>query len=225
VTGPRIVGRRHRGLVAAALAGGQVVAVPGSGGYRLAARPGSVSALLALSRAVDANLAPERQVMVGRVSDAMGVAADWSETTRQLTESVWPGPVTVVLAARVDASPEWAGAGAGKSVRLDMPRWHALRVICQQAGPLDAVTPRPDGSPLATAEEVRSRFASTGLALILNGGTCQGPGPTEVDCLVSPPVVRRVGELPEAYIDAVLLMAARRRKRFSFLTSRRPAPN
>ena len=55
--------------------------------------------------------------------------------------------------------------------------------------------------------------AGSGLALVLDGGTRQGPGPTVVDCRVSPPVVRQVGALPESYIDAVLLLAAQRRKR------------
>jgi hypothetical protein len=69
---------------------------------------------------------------------------------------------------------------------------------------------------------VRSLGAGSGLALVLDGGRCEGPGPTVVDCRVSPPVVRRVGELPEAYVDAVLLMAARRRRRFGFFTFGRP---
>jgi tRNA A37 threonylcarbamoyladenosine synthetase subunit TsaC/SUA5/YrdC len=220
VTDPGLVGPRQRGLVLAALAADQVVAVPGSGGYVLAARLGSVPALLALTRALDPSPAAERSVLVGRRRDAQALAADWSGTTEQLTESVWPGPVMVEVTAGGDGV---FGVNGDEGVlRLTMPRWRPLRAICRHGGPLAAVPARRGGDPCTTAEEVRALGVGSGLALVLDGGTWAGPGPTVVDCRVSPPVVRQVGELPEAYVDAVLLMAARRRKRFGFFTFGRP---
>ena len=59
------------------------------------------------------------------------------------------------------------------------------------------------------------------IALVVDGGICRGPGPTVVDCTVSPPVVRRVGALPESYVDAAMMMGHRRRKWFG----RRPNPD
>jgi tRNA A37 threonylcarbamoyladenosine synthetase subunit TsaC/SUA5/YrdC len=226
VTEPRIVGRRQRGLVLAALAADQVVAVPGTGGYCLAARLGSVPALLALTSALTLDLGPGplqgpgRHVLVGRRGDAEALAAEWSPTTEQLTESVWPGPVMIEVAAGDDGL--FGADGDEGSLHLIMPRWRALRGVCRRSGPLAAVVPRRDGIPYSTAEEVRALGATTGLSVVLDGGTCTGPGPTLVDCRVSPPVVRQVGELPEAYVDAVLLMAARRKKRFGFFTFGRP---
>jgi tRNA A37 threonylcarbamoyladenosine synthetase subunit TsaC/SUA5/YrdC len=220
VSEPSIIGRRQRGLVLAALAADRVVAVPGYGGYCLAARLGSVPALLALTGALDPAMAAGRHVLVGRRRDAQALVADWSPTTEQLTESVWPGPVMVEVAAGDDGL--FGADGDEGSLSLTMPRWRPLRGICRHSGPLAAVPARRGGDLCATAEEVRSLGAGSGLALVLDGGRCEGPGPTVVDCRVSPPVVRRVGELPEAYVDAVLLMAARRRRRFGFFTFGRP---
>ena len=214
MTDSRVVGRHQRGLLVAALADDQVVAVPASEGYALAACLHSDRALLALDKVAGRDATLERYAMVGRMSDAMALAAEWSEATRQLTEGVWPGPVTVVVPARPDAPV--ALVGAESSIGLAMPKLHILRHLCIRAGPLAVVLPGVGGAPCRTAREVQSRFAPAGLALVLGGGVRQGPGPTVVDCRVSPPVVRRVGELPEAYIDGVLLMAARRRKRFRF---------
>jgi tRNA A37 threonylcarbamoyladenosine synthetase subunit TsaC/SUA5/YrdC len=224
VTEPRIVSRRQIGLVLDALAADRVVAVPGSGGYCLAARLSSVPALLALNTAAGLGPAPApasgRHVMVGRRGDAEALAAEWSPTTEQLAESVWPGPVMIEVEPDDDGL---FGAGGDEgSLHVIMPRWRPLRSICRRSGPLAAVLPRRDGSPCTTAEEVRALGALYGLALVLDGGPCQGPGPTLVDCRVSPPLVRQVGELPEAYVDAVLLMAARRRKHFGFFTFGRP---
>ncbi len=221
MTAPSIVGPRQRGLVVAALADDQVVGVSGAGGYQLAARLGSDAALLALTSLVGSGPGGARHVVIGRRGDAVGLASDWSETTRQLTESVWPGPLMVVVSARLDLP--FAVDPDDHSVRLAMPKARALRLVCRRTGPLAVVA--PGGEPPATAEDLRAQFALAGLGPVLNEGPYHGPGPTEVDCRVSPPAVRRVGELPAAYVDAVLLMAARRRKRFGFLTSRRAAPS
>ena len=210
---PRIVGPRQHSQVVAALAEGQVIGVPGTGGYQLAAALGSDAALLALNALVEAGPAAPRHVVVGRWNEAPALASEWSETTGQLTESVWPGPVMVRVPAR-DGLPFGVDRDDG-SVRLTMATTRALRLVCRHVGPLAAVAPSVHGEPLATAEVLRSRFSSVGL--VLDTGPCRGPGPTEVDCRVSPPAVRVVGELPAAYIDAVVLMAARRRKRFAFL--------
>ena len=159
-------------------------------------------------------------VAVGRPADAVALSSDWSLTTRQLTESVWPGPVVVVVAARDDPP---GGPDGGASIRLATPAPRAVRLICRAAGPLATVAARVGGSPLTTAEGVRSHYHAA-VALVLDGGPCQGPGPTVVDCRVSPPLVRP-GAVPEAYIDAVLLMAARRRKRFWSRSARGRAPS
>jgi tRNA A37 threonylcarbamoyladenosine synthetase subunit TsaC/SUA5/YrdC len=74
---------------------------------------------------------------------------------------------------------------------------------------------RADGEPLVTAEEVHAHLTDGDVALVLDGGLRRGPGSTVVDCTLSPPRVHRVGALPESYVEAALLMGARRRGWFT----------
>jgi tRNA A37 threonylcarbamoyladenosine synthetase subunit TsaC/SUA5/YrdC len=126
---------------------------------------------------------------------------------------MWPGPLTVRVPGRRDGlAPE-----SGESVvHITMPARRALRALCREAGPL-AVTPllHADGQAILTLEEVRSRLAGSSVALVVDGGTCNAPRPTVVDCTVMPPTVRQVGALPESYVDAALMMGLRRRRWFS----------
>jgi tRNA A37 threonylcarbamoyladenosine synthetase subunit TsaC/SUA5/YrdC len=74
-----------------------------------------------------------------------------------------------------------------------------------------------DGSPIVTAEEVQAQLTTTdgGVPFVLDGGFRRGPSTTVVDCTLSPPTVQRVGALPESYVEAALLMGARKRKWFT----------
>ena len=214
MTSPRVVGRRERAALLAALASDQVVAVPGAGAYQLAARVDRRAA-----RAKFAALAATHAdgvmpyLAVGHTGQALDLASAWTEEAKHLTDRVWPGPLTVILSADHDVL---RSVGAeGSSVRISMPTERALRLVCAEIGPvMMAAALGLDGQPLTTVDDVLSRFTETDVALVVNGGTCDGPGPTVVDCTVSPPVVRHTGALPSTYVEAALLMGARRRKRF-----------
>ncbi len=213
---PQVVTVRQLGQVVDALAEGGRVAVPGDGGYQLAVRYADPEALTKL-RAHDA-LSNERNVavVVGERSQAAALSAPWSKETSHLTDRMWPGPLTVIVPARVDASfPPQRGDSV---VHLTMPAWRPLRVLCRQSGSLAVMMLRSaDGSPLVSTEEVRAQLASVDgdVPFVLDGGLRRGASTTVVDCTQSPPKVLRVGALPESYVEAALLMAARKRKWFT----------
>ena len=210
MTGPRLVGPRRSDEALAALADGQVIAVAGDGGYVLAARPGhDSSGALRRARGPDPAAAGPFDTVVGRRAQAIALASVWSRETGILTNRMWPGPLTVMVPAR-------PGAGDGDAVmRITMPATRGLRALCRDGEPLlVCALRRPDGAPIVDPAEVGARFASSDLALIVDGGICRGPGPTVVDCTVSPPVVRHVGALPAHYVDAALMMGNRRPKWF-----------
>jgi L-threonylcarbamoyladenylate synthase len=210
VTGPRLVGPRRREEALAALADGQVIAVPGDGGYLLAARPGHDGSVARL-RALGPNPTEPGplDVVVGHRDQAIALASAWSRETGILTNRMWPGPLTVIVPAR-------PGVGDGDPVvRVTMPGTRGLRALCRAGEPLLVrALRRPDGAAILDPAEVAVRFTSSDLALIVDGGICRGPGPTVVDCTASPPVVRHVGALPEHYVDAALMMGHRRRRWF-----------
>jgi L-threonylcarbamoyladenylate synthase len=217
VTSPRLVGPRPPDEALAALADGRVIAVAGDGAYLLAARHGADGvAALQRARRSDATESDPFDVVVGRRDQAVALAATWSRETGILTDRMWPGPLTVMV-------PAGPGAVDGDAlVRITMPATRSLRALCRASEPLLACAlGRPDGTPIVDPAEVAARFTAADVALIVDGGICRGPGPTVVDCTVSPPTVRHVGALPEHFVDAALMMGNRRRAWFG----RRPGPD
>jgi L-threonylcarbamoyladenylate synthase len=211
VTAPELVGPRRLDEALAALAGGQAIAVAGDGGYLLAARPDHAGALTRLcGRGPNPAVPAPLHMVVGRREQAVALASVWTKEAGLLTDRMWPGPLTVIVPA-----PPGAREADGV-VSITMPATRALRALCRDGEPLAVCAlRRADGGPLVSPIEVEERFTSSDIALTVDGGVCRGPGPTVVDCTVSPPVVRHVGALPESYVDAALMMASRRRKWFA----------
>ncbi len=210
MTGPRLVAARQLPEVAEALAAGRAIAVPGDGGYQLAVRHNLRDAMALLQERCAPAAEAGPQIAVGRRSQATELTSHWSKETAQLTDRMWPGPLTVIVPGRADERlPSQPREGV---VHLTMPAWRPLRVLCRQGGPLVVMALRgADGEPLVTAEEVQAHLTDGDVALVVDGGLRRGPGSTVVDCTLSPPRVQRVGALPESYVEAALLMGARRR--------------
>jgi L-threonylcarbamoyladenylate synthase len=217
VSGPKLVMARQLGEVVAALGAGQAIAVPVDGGYQLAVRHNHPVALASLhtrsaSVAGDAPL----HIMVGRRAQAMQLTPAWSKETSLVTDRMWPGPLTIIVPAEVGVDDPGRAEVGEAVVHLTMPAWRPLRALCRRTGPLALVAlRRADGEPLLSADEVGTHLCDQDVAYVVNGGLRRGPGPTVVDCTVSPPTVHRVGALPESYVEAALLMGQRRRSWFA----------
>jgi L-threonylcarbamoyladenylate synthase len=214
---PQVVRARRRGEVAAALEAGQAVALPGDDGYQLAVCHHHWAALTGLRgrSASDVGIAP-LHMLVGRRAQAIQLTPEWSEETSTVTDRMWPGPLTIIVPASVGVD-DPGGTDTGEAVmHLTMPAWRPLRALCRRSGPLAVVAlRRADGEPLLCADEVGAHLTDQDVAFVLDGGPRRGPGPTVVDCTMSPPTVRHVGALPESYVEAALLMGRRRRSRFA----------
>jgi L-threonylcarbamoyladenylate synthase len=206
---------QQREVVRAALAEGQVIAVPGYGGYQLAAAPDHPVALERLHEMATTAALIElpAQAAVAQRAEAIRLASSWSNEARLLTDRMWPGPLTVVVpgpAAGVDWPGDW-----GPEVHLTMSASRPLRLVGRDTGPWAvAMLRRPDGGPVGTADEVRASITGHDVALIVDAGRCDGPGPTVIDCTGSPPRVRHIGALPESFVDAALMMGNRRPRWF-----------
>ncbi len=96
-------------------------------------------------------------------------------------------------------------AGGRGSILVTMATTRALRRLCQETGPW-CIAPTSH----TTAEAVGDHFTASAVALVVEGGACTGPGATVMDCTMSPPRLRREGALPATFIEAALLMGARR---------------
>jgi L-threonylcarbamoyladenylate synthase len=191
-----LVAPRDEDAVRRALGAGQVIAVPAAGGYALAALPDHPGAVAQFDHLTAALTRQGAQLMVGHRAQAEALTAQWTPEARHLIERCWPGPLTVVLATT-----------GGSSVRVAMATERHLRRLCRESGPW-LMAPVPATDPA----HVQAIFDGAGVALVVDGGPCTGPGPTVVDCSSNPVRIETEGALPAAFVEAALLMAARRRR-------------
>ncbi|HEX3795666.1 MAG TPA: Sua5/YciO/YrdC/YwlC family protein [Acidimicrobiales bacterium] len=196
-----------------ALQDDQVVVVPGSGGYVVAALLGRPLGLAAWRALVPRHAAGvEPAVVVGHVDQAKALAYDWNEDARRLTDRLWPGPVAFVFSS-VEGAPTLSGAREDE-LRVSMAGDRALRRLLRTCGPLATAALRDGaGQPISDAALAAAACAGD-VALVLNGGASTPVEETVIDCQRTPPVVRHVGAIPEVYVEAALLMGARRRGMF-----------
>jgi tRNA A37 threonylcarbamoyladenosine synthetase subunit TsaC/SUA5/YrdC len=210
-SGPPVV-QSGAAEIAGVLAGGAVVALPAVGGYCLAVQmgtPGAEARIEALAADPDGP-----HYAVGQVDDVRALTSGWSNEVEQLLERCWPGPVDVFL-PRAGAGEdegvhlfdqEDATPSQGWAVTVGMPDGRALRRLCKEHGPWRTI-------PLNynDAAEVAHAFGAHDLALVVDGGHRDGEPPTLVDATVSPVRVLREGALPANFIDATMVMSARRK--------------
>ena len=199
-------------VVGRALAGGAVIAVPAVGGYCLAVQAGSPGAeerLAALAADPDGP-----HYVVGHRDAVRDLTSGWNDEVNQLLQRCWPGPVEVFLPrvrAAADAAPggpydQVSDDSGGWAVTVGMPDGRALRKLCREHGPWRTV-------PLSFthAAEVAHAFDASDVALVVEGGHCEGEPPTVVDATVSPVRVLRQGALPADFIDATMAMGNRKK--------------
>jgi L-threonylcarbamoyladenylate synthase len=214
---PQVVRARRLGEVVTALDAGQAIAVPGDGGYQLAVCHNHSAALTGWrGRSVSGTGDDPLHIMVGRRAQAIQLTPEWSKETSTVTDRMWPGPLTIIVPASAGVDDPGRSDVGEAVVHLSMPAWRPLRALCRRSGPLAVVTlRRAGGEPLLSVDEVGAHLIDQDVAFVVDGGPCRGPGPTVLDCTVSPPTVHRVGALPESYVEAALLMAVRRRSWFA----------
>jgi tRNA threonylcarbamoyl adenosine modification protein (Sua5/YciO/YrdC/YwlC family) len=133
-------------------------------------------------------------VLVNDVDQAERLA-DVDDRARALMERFWPGGLTIILPGRsgVDIA---LGNGAGApTVGVRCPDHTVPRRLCVEVGPLATTSANLHGGPTpATADEVRALFVDA-VAVVVDGGRCQGEPSTVVDATGRRPVLVREGSV------------------------------
>lgn len=120
-----------------------------------------------------------------------------------LAARFWPGALTVVVPA--DPALGRHLGGDGRSVGLRRPDHRFVQRLCRAAGPLAVTSANRHGQrPCTTAAEVRASFRDADLALVVDGGTCEGEPSTVVDCRLTPPACLREGAVAWSWVEASL---------------------
>lgn len=187
----------------AALDEGKVLAIPTDTVYGLGARIDRPEAIAAIFSAKDRPTGLALPVLVGRWRQARDVAARWPRSASMLGARFWPGALTLVVP--VDPALGALLGGDGTSVGLRHPDHRFVRTLCRKAGPLAVTSANRHGAPpCASASAVRAAFSAHDVALVVDGGMCDGVPSTVVDCTATPPVCLREGAIAWPWIEASL---------------------
>jgi L-threonylcarbamoyladenylate synthase len=141
--------------------------------------------------------------VAGDVDQARGLASAWPEDAARLAARFWPGPLTLVLAAR-PGLPAAVTAGTG-TIAVRVPASPLARALCASAGgALVSTSANRSGgrAPLTCAEAVAE--VGSWAALALDGGPGRALPSTIVDPGGEGPRLLREGAVAWADVLDVL---------------------
>lgn len=186
-----------------ALRATEIVAIPTETVYGLVVLPterGIERLLAAKQRSADKGI----QLLVDSVEQARAVAFVPAVAER-LAAAFWPGPLTLVLPRRPDATLPTQLGGGRPTLGIRLPDHEVPRMLARELGPLAASSANISGQPDATTAELVLASLGDVVALVLDNGPVRGGVPsTVVDCTAPDGVPRilRLGALTEAEIRA-----------------------
>ena len=186
-------------LAAKALRAGAVVAVPTDTVYGLAVDPSQAEAVAQLFALKERPTDVALPVLVDGREQVSMVAGPLDSAAGHLAERYWPGPLTLVVPRRRTFTTDLGGPRAARhTVGVRWPDHPVVRALCRELGPLAVTSANRHGAPPATrAGEVAETFAGRDeLAVILDGGACDGAPSTVVECLGPALRCLREGSIP-----------------------------
>jgi tRNA threonylcarbamoyl adenosine modification protein (Sua5/YciO/YrdC/YwlC family) len=133
-------------------------------------------------------------VLVASLDQATSVAS-MSGAADRLARRFWPGPLTIVMDRR----------GGDGTVGVRWPDHDFIRALARRVGPLAVTSANRHGEPTpATAREAAAALIGD-VALVVDGGRCDGLASTVVDATGSGIAILRAGPIAEELIRATAL--------------------
>lgn len=187
-----------------ALADGAVLAIPTDTVYGVAASfssPTAIATLFALKHRPTSVALP---VLVDSLDQIRGLGIDWDGAAQRLADALWPGALTIIVAAPGELASR-IGSDRG-SIGFRIPAHDLTRRLLARSGPLAVTSANIHGDePCHTLDEIDRTFSdSSALAGVLPDGTCIGTVSTVVDLSSGAWRVVREGAVSYAGIAAVL---------------------
>jgi L-threonylcarbamoyladenylate synthase len=153
-------------------------------------------------RAAKGREAKPLPVIAADVAQVGSLAAALPADALRLAERFWPGPLTLVLAARPEV-PEQVTAGTG-AIAVRVPALALARRLCQRAGPLISTSANLSGGPSPVTCEEAVAAVGHAAALALDAGPGRPTASTIVDLTGGAPRLVRSGAVPWADVLASL---------------------
>ncbi len=178
----------------AALTSGEPIVVPTDTVYGLAALPASTAAVDRLYQLKDRPSSVPIAVLVASSAQAEALLAP-SRAVDAVARAFWPGPLTIVAVRR----------DRDETVGVRCPDHAFIRHLAERVGPLAVTSANRHGQPTpATAPEAAAGLAGT-VALVIDGGPCEGQPSTVVDVSRDDIVMIREGTITEEQIRTAAL--------------------
>jgi L-threonylcarbamoyladenylate synthase len=181
-----------------------VLALPTETFYALAVNPFDPAALGRLFALKARPTAKPVLVLIAGPEMLFQVAREVPAAAIPLMAAFWPGPLTLILPARLDLPPLLTG-GTG-TIGVRQPRQPLVcRLMATLGLPLTGTSANRSGQRSMTAAAAVAREFGDGVDLILEAGFCPGGLPsTIVDVTGVPPRLVRAGAIPAARLKEVI---------------------
>lgn len=175
------------------LRAGGLVAFPTETYYGLAVDHENASALDKLLALKGNRGQSPLALILASADEAENLAREITPLARRLMAEHWPGPLTLVLAAKPGLHPALVSEDGGVGMRLS-PHPAAAALARELGRAITATSANVSGGQPARRVEDLDPVIKGGVDLVLDGGECPGgPASTVLDARVSPPKLLRAG--------------------------------
>jgi tRNA threonylcarbamoyl adenosine modification protein (Sua5/YciO/YrdC/YwlC family) len=153
-----------------------VVLLPTDTVYGIAALPDSAGAMEQLYALKGRPTSVPIAILVASRGQAEQLAANIPDPAARVMDAFWPGPLTVVVAAR-DADRQ----GGQSTVGIRCPAHDFVRELARRTGPLAVTSANRHGEATPVEAHEAAAALDGDVALVVDGGPCEGTGSTVVD--------------------------------------------
>ena len=162
-----------------ALRTGAVVLLPTDTVYGIAALPDSDPAMEQLYALKGRPASVPIAILVASPEQAADLAATVPAAAARAMDAFWPGPLTVVLDARDPQGPD--GQESRPTVGVRCPAHDFVRDLARRVGPLAVTSANRHGEPTPVAADDAANGLDGEVALVVDGGPCDGTASTVID--------------------------------------------
>ncbi|MCP2604799.1 L-threonylcarbamoyladenylate synthase [Candidatus Aminicenantes bacterium AH-873-B07] len=201
---PDIIEEEKLEYIAQGFKAGKIVVYPTETFYGLGANPFNRNAVRKIYYLKKREFGKPLPIIIHDKNQVEELACDIPELFYQISDRFWPGPLTIVLKAKLIFPEEMLGEE--KTIGMRLPDFEWLRILVQKTGfPIIATSANISGErEISSPIELRKIFYGE-VDLIVDGGNTPGTKPSTVlDLTGKKPKIIREGIIPKNQINEFL---------------------